>query len=68
MTNKPDFDETLRFLTALDPDATGFTFQTFDDDAERKAVSLARIVHGSLKQRWPELRQLMSEAQAYSSR
>ena len=36
------------FLDALDP--TGiFTFQTFDDDKNRKDRSLARILHGQLE-------------------
>ena len=35
-----DFDpqhylEAQRFLDTIDPDATGFTFQSFDDDKER---------------------------------
>jgi hypothetical protein len=31
-----------RFLSALDPTATSWTFQTFDDDAERKAENVAK--------------------------
>jgi hypothetical protein len=33
---KPDKIEAERFLTALDPKATYFAFQTFDDNTERK--------------------------------
>lgn len=44
-----------RFLAALDPDATGFCFQTFDDDASRKDKGLTRVLHGSLAQRSAEL-------------
>ena len=41
----PDVDEAARFLTALDPDATAFTFQTFDDEQERKDTKLVRVLH-----------------------
>jgi hypothetical protein len=44
---EPDRDEAERFLIALDPCATYFSFQTFDDDASRKD-DLAYILHGSL--------------------
>ena len=33
---QPDRNEAERFLTLLDPKATYFTFQTFDDDQERR--------------------------------
>jgi hypothetical protein len=32
----PDLDQARAFLKALDPGAARFTFQTFDDNAERK--------------------------------
>jgi hypothetical protein len=48
-------DEAERFLAVLDPQASGFTFQSFDDDCERKDGSLAHIIHGSLHQHWREL-------------
>ena len=32
--------EAARFLTALDPEAKAFTFQTFDDEQERKDTKL----------------------------
>ena len=41
-------DEAERFLTFLDPDAKRFTFQTFDDDVDRKDTRLVRVIHGSL--------------------
>jgi AAA domain/RepB DNA-primase from phage plasmid/Primase C terminal 2 (PriCT-2) len=47
--------EARRFLAKLDPDATYFTFQTFDDDAKRKDKTLARILHGTLDQHWKKL-------------
>jgi len=44
----PDLSAAQRFLTALDEDADGFTFQTFDDDKGRRGGVLARILHGTL--------------------
>lgn len=46
----PDVDEAARFLTALDPEAKTFTFQTFDDEQERKDPKLVRVLHGTLTQ------------------
>jgi hypothetical protein len=37
-----------RFLSTLDPTATSWTFQTFDDDAERKAENVAK--HNAAKE------------------
>jgi hypothetical protein len=51
----PDREEAARFLAALDPDAVAWTFQTFDDDANRKSKDLVRILHGSLARHWDEL-------------
>ena len=45
-----------RFLRALDPSATGFTFQTFGD--RDKIPSLARVYNGSFEQLAPELMDL----------
>ena len=46
-----------KFLTILD--STGvFTFQTFDDDKNRKDPSLARVLHGTLQDCAPELLRL----------
>jgi hypothetical protein len=48
-----------RFLNALDPFGTGqFTFQTFDDDQDRKLSKLARVLHGTLDQHWDTLQRL----------
>ncbi len=38
----PDIDEARQFLAILAPDETRFTFQTFDDDKERKKVNAER--------------------------
>jgi hypothetical protein len=51
----PDRAEAERFLALLDPDVTGFTFQTFDDVKDRKDKSITRIMHGSLGQCWKRL-------------
>jgi hypothetical protein len=54
-SHKPDRSEAARFLALLDPAATRFTFQTFDDNSERKNKRLARVVHGSLDECFPTL-------------
>lgn len=51
-------DDAERFLRALDPDATEFTFQVFDDDYSRKDRNLARIFHSTLAQVWHRLADL----------
>lgn len=45
------------YLNTLDPTGT-FTFQTFDDNSERKERRLARILHGRLDQHLPTLTKL----------
>jgi putative DNA primase/helicase len=42
-----DFNQTKAFLKLLDPTTDIFTFQTFDDDENRKDKSLAHTIHGS---------------------
>jgi hypothetical protein len=51
----PDRAEAERFLKLLDPTATKFTFQTFDDNKDRKAPALARIFHGPLTEHFDTL-------------
>ena len=46
------------FLTQLDPTATRFTFQTFDDDKDRKNKALVRVLHGTLDECFAELTRL----------
>ena len=48
--SKPNLAEAAHFLKLLDPEATEFTFQTFDDNADRDDKSLVRVLHGSLEQ------------------
>ena len=45
----------VAFLSDLAPDATTWTFQTFDDNADRKAGHLARTLNGSLDEHWDAL-------------
>ena len=45
----PDLDEARRFLEALDPSATFWTFQTFDDN-HPPDEKLARVLHGTLEE------------------
>jgi hypothetical protein len=47
--------EAQHFLELLDPNADFFTFQTFDDDADRDDRNLVRIIHGSLDECWGRL-------------
>src|SRR4029453_7398428 len=55
---EPNRDDAERFLAALDPTATSYTFQTFDDDAGRRDQNLTRILHGTLAGRWDLLASL----------
>jgi RecA-family ATPase len=50
----PDLAEARRFLELLDPDAERFTFQTFDDSAQKRG-HLAKVLHGSLDELAPDL-------------
>jgi predicted P-loop ATPase len=45
-----DLSEAARFLNLLDEGATEFTFQTFDDNADRQDRKLTRILHGTLEE------------------
>jgi len=61
-TLQPDRAEAERFLKRLDPTAIGFTFQTFDDNKDRKAAlprgkkdPFARVRNGALDQLFEEL-------------
>jgi hypothetical protein len=59
---EPDFDEAERFLAALDPTAATFTFQTFDDNADRKDEKLAGVWVGTLRGLWSKLRRYNKSA------
>ena len=48
-------EEAERFLGILDDRTQEFTFQTFDDNAERKDLRLARVWHGTLSEHYAEL-------------
>ena len=59
---RPDLEEAARFLAALDPEAKTWTFQTFDDDADRKDNKrFARVLIGTLDQHAAELERLNNE-------
>lgn len=53
--------EATRFLKTLDPAAAAFTFQTFDDNRDRKRKELTRILNGSLEKHAQELARLNAD-------
>ena len=55
---QPDYNEASKFLSHLDPNASTFTFQTFDDNADRKDGSLVHVLNGTLEQHYNVLVQL----------
>ena len=56
---EPDLEATRRFLRRLDGTPQAFTFQTFSDRKNSAGGDpLARVLHGSLEQHAPRLRQL----------
>jgi RepB DNA-primase from phage plasmid len=54
--DEPDYNEATGFLDRLK--AKNCTFQTFDDNAERKNPKLASILHGSFEEHQKQLAQL----------
>jgi hypothetical protein len=54
-TTRQDKGQADRYLTLLDEGSNAFTFQTFDDNSDRKNSGLARILHGSLDENWDQL-------------
>jgi hypothetical protein len=55
---KPHRAEAERFLKALDPRVKHHTFQTFDDNAQRKDPQLTRMIHGTLSHQFDTLSRL----------
>jgi len=51
----PSKIEAQRYLSRLDNKAPTFTFQTFDDDSDRRDPSLTKILHGTLDEHWDQL-------------
>ncbi|MDB4112128.1 phage/plasmid primase, P4 family [Yoonia sp.] len=51
----PDFEEAQAFLDLLDKNAQFWTFQTFDDNADRRSQDLARVLHGTLEDHFDTL-------------
>ena len=56
----PDLEIAQRFLDILDPNGK-FTFQTFDDDQDRKDGRLARVFNGTLEEHAAALRDLQKQ-------
>src|SRR6266403_1841840 len=52
---RPNRDDAESFLSALDPAATWWTFQLFDDNRDRMDKSFTRIWHGSFCKFWSKL-------------
>jgi hypothetical protein len=61
---KTSYEEAKRFLQLLDPTTDKFTFQTFDDNEQRKDRRLARILNGTLDECFVELSQLNTDCRA----
>ena len=55
---KINLNEAERFLTLLDESAEQFTFQTFDDNKQRRDLSLAKVLNGSFSQHREQLEEL----------
>ena len=55
---QPNITDAETFLDHLDYVTTKFTFQTFDDNQDRRDPSLTRVLHGSLWVHWDELGRL----------
>jgi DNA primase RepB-like protein/primase-like protein len=53
--------EAVKFLQLLDPKSDEFTFQTFDDDQDRKSRKLVKILHGTIDLHWDQLCHLSRE-------
>ncbi|WP_179190124.1 DNA-primase RepB domain-containing protein [Hydrogenophaga sp. IBVHS1] len=56
----PDITQANHFLDLLGAD-DAFTFQTFDDNGNRKDGRLARVFHGTLDQHLPKLSRLQQQ-------
>lgn len=57
----PNFEQAKLFLKLLDPTATEFCFQTFDDQKERKNSALTRVLNGTLEQHFEEFCSLSAQ-------
>lgn len=53
-----NFEEAQRFLTLLDESVSLHTFQTFDDDRDRKNPAYVKLEHGELESKFPMLEEL----------
>lgn len=57
----PDLAQAKAFLNKLDPRATSWTFQTFDDNPDRRDQSLARVYHGTMDEHAVSLANMQSK-------
>ena len=57
----PELELAKHFLQLLDPKATAFTFQTLDDNQDRKSTKLNKVLHGSLEKHWQTLTSLSTD-------
>ena len=55
MASVPNIEAARDFLRIIDSSAREFTFQCFDDDKKRASPNLAKTIHGTLDDAWPEL-------------
>lgn len=53
-----NFEEAQRFLTLLDESVSFHTFQTFDDNRDRKNPAYVKLEHGDLESKLPMLEEL----------
>jgi putative DNA primase/helicase len=60
-TLQPDIEQARAFLRKLDATATSWTFQTFDDDSDRKSKPLVRVFNGTIDQHAASLCELQSK-------
>lgn len=56
-----NIDEARRFLTLLDETVFFHTFQTFDDNKERKNPNLVKLEHGDLEAKFAALEELNNQ-------
>ena len=61
MLQTEDMQQAQAMLRMLAPDGGGFTFQTFDDNADRSKKALTKQYHGSLETHSANLSKLNSE-------
>jgi len=61
MSHTYDMQQAQTMMSMLAPNGGGFTFQTFDDDADRSKKALTKQFHGSLEKHTASLSKLNGE-------